>query len=86
MRAKIVRNRTVSLKRNLKALFFQTSIEESNGDSAKLWKALKRLLQNSNKKDNINSINGKNNPLEIVEELNQFFSNIGTNLAAQIES
>ena len=84
MRAKIVCNRTVSLKRSLKALFFQTSIEESNGDSAKLWKALKRLLQNSNKKDNINSINGKDNPLEIVEELNHFFTNVGTNLAEQI--
>ena len=38
------RNRTTSLKRELKRLFFCTSIEEADGDSKKLWKVWKRLL------------------------------------------
>ncbi len=84
LRTKIVRNRTVSLKRNLKALYFQTSIQEAGSDSAKLWKALKRLLENSKPNNNITMINDKNDPLEIVEELNNFFATIGTNLAQDI--
>ncbi len=84
LRAKIIRNRTVSMKRNLKSLFFQTSIQEAGTDSAKLWKALKRLLQNCSPNNNITTINDKNDPLEIVEELNSFFSNIATNLAQRI--
>ena len=53
------RNRTTSLKRQLKRLFFQTSIQDAKGDSAKLWKALKRLLRNTDKKDLITNINDK---------------------------
>ncbi len=41
---KRTRNRVVALKRELKRLFFQTSIQESRGDSKKLWKALKLKL------------------------------------------
>ena len=78
------RNRTTSLKRELKRLFFQSSIEEANGDSKKLWKALKRLLANSTKKDNINSINNKTEPIEIASEINEYFINIGPNLASEI--
>ncbi len=84
LRAKIIRNRTVSMKRNLKALFFQTSIQDAGNDSAKLWKALKRLLQNSKPNNNITTINDKTDPLEIVTELNDFFSSIGTQLAQKI--
>ena len=37
------RNRVTALKRELKHLYFQTSIEKSHGDSGKLWKILKRF-------------------------------------------
>ena len=78
------RNRTTSLKRELKRLFFQTSIQEANGDSKKLWKALKRLLSNSTKKSNIHSINDKTDPIDIAIEINEYFINIGPKLASEI--
>ncbi len=56
------RNRTVALKRQLKRLFFQNSIIEAEGDSAKLWKALKRLLSNCKKKESITNIMAKQIP------------------------
>ena len=71
--ANMARNRTTSLKRQLKRLFFQNSIQDTKGDSAKLWKALKRLLRNTDKKDLSTSINDKTDLLEIVTELNTFF-------------
>ena len=78
-------NRTVFLKWELKRLFFQTSIQDAHGDSGKLWKALKRLLQNTTNKNSIISINDKTDPTEIVSELNNFFANIGQELARNIE-
>ena len=52
---------------------------------AKLWRALKRRLSNCKKTDTICNINGKTNPLELVNELNEFFANIGSKLADDIE-
>ncbi len=42
--ANLVRSRTTMLKRELKRLYFQISIQNAEGNTAKLWKALKRLL------------------------------------------
>ena len=56
------RNRTTELKRQLKRSYFQNAIQDAGGDSAKLWKAIKRLLQNCNTRGKITSINGKNQP------------------------
>ena len=82
--AKNVRNRCVSLKRELKRLFFQTSIAESAGDNAKLWKTLKRFLQTTTKSNQILNINGKTTPNEIADEINNYFTNIGEELANKI--
>ena len=79
------RNRCTSLKRELKRLFFQSSIQESKGDAGRLWKALKRLLQNTTSMNKINSINDKQDPFEIVSELNTYFANIGPELDSKID-
>ena len=77
-------NHTVQLKREIKCLYFQTSIQNSWGDSKKLWKVLKRLLKNANSRDTIKEIGNETDPIKIVETLNSFFANIGPNLADKI--
>ena len=78
------RNRVTSLKRELKRLYFQTSIQESKGDSSKLWKALKKFLKTSKSGNRINSINGKTATRDIVNEINNYFIEIGPKLASNI--
>ena len=56
---KRTRNRVTALKRELKTLFFKNSIDEAEGDQKKLWKAVKRFLQNSSPSNRILSINGR---------------------------
>ena len=73
----------MALKRELKRLFFQTSIQDAPGDSAKLWRALKRLWKKDNNKNGILSIDDKTDPLEIVQEINEYFANIGAKLAQE---
>ena len=65
-------------------MFFQNSIQEAGTDSAKLWKTLKRILRNSAKKDQITQIGESTDPLEIVNSMNQYFANIGSELSANI--
>ena len=72
------------MKRKLKRLFFQSLITEANGDSSKLWKAIKRLLKNAENRYQINSIDDDTDPLQIVNNLNEFFVNVGPNLANAI--
>ena len=45
---------------------------------------MKCLLRNCNKKEQINCIKGKTDPLEIVNKINHFFSTIGSTLANNI--
>ena len=49
-----------------------------------LWKAIKRLLHTINTTDKINSIHAKTDHLKIVQGLNTFSVNIGTNLAEHL--
>ncbi len=77
----IARNRTVSLKRELKCIFFRSAIEDAKGDSGKLWKVLKSFLKNNKSRENNLSINGKDYIEDIVEEINNFFATIGKDLA-----
>ena len=42
------------------------------------------MLQNTSKKETITSINDLTDPLQIADELNKFFSNIGPELASDI--
>ena len=78
------RNRVVSLKREFKRHYFRTSIQEAKGDSAKLWKLLKKFIKNNSERDRILSIHGKDCPLDIANELNTYFADIGKNLASNI--
>ena len=81
---KRTRNRVVALKRQLKKLYFQNSILEAEGDSGKLWKSLKRFLQNSTPNNEILAINGKETPTEKASEINNYFIEIGEKLSDNI--
>ena len=54
------------------------------GRLQKIWKVLKSLLRNSASKDKILAMENETDPLKIVEILNEFFANIGPNLADKI--
>ena len=68
--AKHVWHTVVSLSPELKIIYFQDAIHDSQGDSSKLWKIHKKFLQNREYKDEILSINGKESLQNMVEELN----------------
>ena len=72
--------------RYVKGLFFQNSIQDAGSDSVNLWKTLKCLLQNSTKRDNITQIDRKTDPIEIVDALNIYFSNIGKEVTSILPS
>ena len=80
------RNRVVSLKREFKRHFFRNSINDAKGDSSKLWKVLKRFIKNNNTREKILSIHNKECPLDIANEINHYFVNIGSTLAGNIRA
>ncbi len=83
-RHRLARNRVVSLKREFKRHYFRNSIQDAKGDSAKLWKLLKKYIKNNSDMDKILSIHDKDSPLDIANELNTYFAHIGKNLADEI--
>ena len=50
----------------------------------KLWRIIKQLLGTNKKKSKINEINGKTDSADMAEQINQFFINIGPDLARNI--
>ena len=50
----------------------------------KMWKVVKQLFGTFKQKNRISEINGKTENMEIAEEINQFFADIGPNLAKEI--
>ena len=82
--AHINRNKHVALKRELHKNYYNTAIGSANGDTKKLLKILKRLLKSGHKTTQILSIDDKQSVQEIVDELNEFLTSIGSNLANKI--
>ena len=83
---KRARNRVTAMKRELKRLFFRNSIDEAEGDQKKLWKALKRFLQNSSPSNRILNINGETDSVKMATAINEYFSEIGVNLSKKNRS
>ncbi len=82
--AKRVRNNVTQFSRTLKKTYFLATFDEAGNDSKKLWKILKQLFGNYRKKNEINEINGRYDQTEIADEINNFFADIGPNLANDI--
>ena len=72
------------MRREFKRVYFRNSVEDAKGDSAKLWKLLKRFIKNNEDRNKILTKHDKNSPLDIATELNNYFVNIGPRLADDI--
>ena len=79
-----VRNQVTNMKTNLKCMFFTNAIEDAKGDSRKLWKTLKKMLNLGNKSVTITEIEGSTDSIDMASKINDSFCNIGPNLAASI--
>ena len=81
---KRIRNRVNLIKNNMKKVYFRNAIETAKNDSGKLWKVIKELLRQGKSKVRIKELNGKSSNEDIANELVQYFTDIGPNLAADI--
>ena len=81
---KRTRNRVTSLKRELKRIFFKNSTDKAGNDQQKLWKALKRFLQNSSPSNRILNINGETDAEKMACAINDYFADIGVKSSDKI--
>ena len=83
---KKMRNTITNKIRTKKSEYFTSAIEENKGNSPMLWKKLKEVLPKKQKSipNSIISLHGENidNPTDIADTLNEYFSTIGTRMAA----
>ena len=82
--ARKARNNCNQFKRNLRQDYYLAAFEQAGRDSKKLWKVVKQLFGSRKGKNRLNSINGKVEPVDMANEINDFFSDIGPRLAEGI--
>ncbi len=78
------RNQTVNMGKELKCNYFKAALDNVGNDSKKLWKIIKQLLGTKKGKNKIQELNGKSDPSEMADILNDYFTDIGPNLAAEM--
>ena len=69
-----------------KKMFFESEFNKHKNDIRKTWKTIKNVIDNSSSSKSFPVCISKNNsyitkPLDIINELNSFFTNIGRNMA-----
>ena len=84
LEAKRIRNKVNQIAKNMKRVYFMEQIKQAGTDSKKIWRVIKQLLRTGKRRVNITELNGKVDPTEIADEFNQFFCDIGPNLASKI--
>ena len=70
--------------RTLRKTYFTNALENCGHDSKKLWRIIKKLLGGGNKKTTINELNGSTDNKEMANILDNFFTDIGPELSADI--
>ena len=78
------RNRVTNFKKQVKRDHFKVAFENAGSDPKKLWRVIKLLLGSNHKKSKISEINGHSDPEQMANEINNYFADIGGNLAAKI--
>ncbi|CAL4183555.1 unnamed protein product [Meganyctiphanes norvegica] len=82
---KSFRNKTTTCIRAAETHYYRKLLTEHNNNCQNLWKIFGKIIKKGKTRPNINKIiNGENiltNPNNITEALNNFFTNIGNNLA-----
>ena len=74
--------------KNAKTNYYSSKISDQKHNPKKAWRSINNLLGKQNKNSKINELefrgNTLNNPKDIAEGFNSYFSNIGPDLASQI--
>ncbi len=87
---KTIRNKVDIELRNAKKEYYSSTIAGQKFDPKRAWKSINNLLGRQNKRTVVNELNlGENNltsPIDIAEGFNDYFSNIGPDLASKIDS
>ena len=83
-RARTARNSCTQFKQNLRRDYYLAAFEQAGQDSKKLWKVVKQLFGSKKGKNQILSINGDSDPENMANSINDFFADIGPNLAESI--
>ena len=73
------------MRKALKRSFIEDAKQECGGDSAELWKVIKRFWPNKLKKTVISHMSNSEIASEIPDILNDHFCNIGPKLAETID-
>ena len=82
----VARANAKELKEKLKQSYFEDQIDQSNGDSKKLWKVIKEFWPTKPKGNNINKIHDFTTDIDKANALNEHFSTIGLNLSKLINT
>ena len=87
---KKIKNHVTSQLRVKKGTIIRNEIQKSRGDVKKTWKSLNLVIPRKNKGTKINNLITKKGEtqdfIEIANELNEYFVNVGPNLASKIEN
>ena len=92
LKYKKYRNMLTTILRNAKKLYYGDLFKKHKGNTRKTWNTINELLgKNNGSKDFVEKLNHKvndvqiesNNPTEVAEIFNDFFVNVGNNLAQQ---
>ena len=74
----------MNFRNTLRRDYFKAAFREAGNNQKRLWKIVKQLFGNPKKRSKINTINGRENPKDMADEINQYFADIGPNLAASM--
>ncbi len=87
---KISRNKTTDVLHKAKANYYKRQFVNVKDDPKKAWKTVNKILNREKKSSDINCINYEthqiSNPNELAECFNNYFTNIGPEIAHSIDS
>ncbi len=76
--------RTKALKRKLQQNYFKDALEKCGNDSKAKWKLIREFWPHLKRSSNIAKINSSTEDHDKANDINQFFANIGEELATSI--
>ncbi len=82
--AKRKRNYITGLKKNLKKNYYRNALNQAKSDPKKLWRILRLIVGGKKSKNRISNLNGKMDNMDMANELNKFFVEVGSKLADEI--
>lgn len=85
---KLYRNKLTSILRKAEKIYYLQKLDNVRGNLAKTWKILNSIISRTKRKETVDEIIHNNkiiqDPKSIADKFNEFFANVGPNLAAKI--